>query len=371
VVLTAAVAVAFPILSGRTTPPIALAQAAQQALSDARSADAGRWATDELRAAEAAFRAAQAEQRKQEVRLLPTRDFRAAAAMWEGATQAAEHARTLAMTYVGRARNDAREALSSAAEALRGAQAFGEAMHLAAAERRALQRASLAQQEAQHLYDAGDFVAAATRARAADEMARHVGAGAANLASRYTDSELLARWQRMARDTIDWSKRAGRPAIVVYKEKHRLMLYDDGRLVRVYACDLGSSAVNDKMLSGDNATPEGKYKVLRKRTDSIYKLALLLDYPNADDRAQFERLKRERRIPKSARIGGLIEIHGDGGRGDDWTQGCVALSNQDMRDLFDRVAVQTPVTIVGGDGSGGVFSELVRRHKAATKSQQR
>ena len=59
-----------------------------------------------------------------------------------------------------------------------------------------------------------------------------------------------------------------------------------------------------------------------------------------------------------ARPGGLIEIHGEGGRGEDWTRGCVALSNRDMDDLFRRVAVGTPVTIVGAEDSAGRFATL-------------
>jgi len=71
-----------------------------------------------------------------------------------------------------------------------------------------------------------------------------------------------------------------------------------------------------------------------------------------------------RRIPRGASMGGLIEIHGNGGRGKDWTKGCVALRNSDMDDLFRRTSVGTPVTIVGGDGQG-VFARLVREHAAA------
>ena len=56
---------------------------------------------------------------------------------------------------------------------------------------------------------------------------------------------------------------------------------------------------------------------------------------------------------------------GDGGRGKDWTRGCVALSNSDIDDLFRRVGVGTPVTIVGGDGHGR-FARLVREHGSAS-----
>lgn len=188
---------------------------------------------------------------------------------------------------------------------------------------------------------------------------------AAEAASRYVDRRLVAGWRRMAAETITWSKSTGAKAIVVYKDDHRLTLYDDGGPVRSYPADLGYRAVNDKLRSGDAATPEGKYRVTSRKIHSLYHLALLLDYPNAEDRARFDQLKREGAIPRSAGIGGLIEIHGEGGRGKDWTRGCVALSNPDMEDLFSRVAVGTPVTIVGSDGRGGVFTDLVHKHEAA------
>jgi len=92
-----------------------------------------------------------------------------------------------------------------------------------------------------------------------------------------------------------------------------------------------------------------------------------LNYPNDEDRAQFASLRRQGRIPSNASLGGLIEIHGEGGRGKDWTKGCVALANNDMDDLFRRAAVGTPVTIVGGDGRG-VFARLVRDQVNASNS---
>jgi murein L,D-transpeptidase YafK len=94
---------------------------------------------------------------------------------------------------------------------------------------------------------------------------------------------------------------------------------------------------------------------------SVYHRALLLDYPNAEDKKRFAAAKKRGEIPRASAIGGLIEIHGDGGRGQNWTDGCVALRNADMDDLFARVRLGTRVTIVGGDGSDGAFSSLLAR----------
>jgi murein L,D-transpeptidase YafK len=104
--------------------------------------------------------------------------------------------------------------------------------------------------------------------------------------------------------------------------------------------------------------------VSRKAASAFHK-ALLLDYPNAEDQVEFNRAQRTSQLPRTALIGGLIEIHGEGGQGRDWTRGCVALTNRDIDDLFARVAVGTPVVIVGGDGGDGIFSDLVKNHRAA------
>ncbi|MEZ5072175.1 MAG: L,D-transpeptidase [Bacteroidales bacterium] len=72
-----------------------------------------------------------------------------------------------------------------------------------------------------------------------------------------------------------------------------------------------------------------------------------MDYPNAEDTKRFRNNKKNGRIPGDAEIGGLIEIHGKGGKGSDWTDGCVALRNEDMDAVFAACPNGTRVTIVG------------------------
>jgi murein L,D-transpeptidase YafK len=164
---------------------------------------------------------------------------------------------------------------------------------------------------------------------------------------------------------VAWSRRTGRAAIVVRKDSHLLTLYRGGRRVRDYRADLGYGSIRDKLVAGDGATPEGRYRItVRKgKGQSIYYKALLLDYPNAEDRVAFARARRSGAVARGASPGGLIEIHGEGGRGKDWTKGCVALTNADIDQLFTRVEVGTPVTIVGSDGTGGALTGLVDRHQ--------
>ena len=151
-----------------------------------------------------------------------------------------------------------------------------------------------------------------------------------------------------SQQTIDLSRRTGDSVVLVDKLRHKCFVYRGGGLVRTFDVDLGGT-LWDKMHSGDRATPEGMYRIVKKRPrgDTIYYKALLINYPNEEDRAQFAIAKQKGWVSRRAGIGGLIEIHGEGGRKEDWTLGCVALANRDMDELFQLVNVGTPVTIVG------------------------
>jgi lipoprotein-anchoring transpeptidase ErfK/SrfK len=154
-------------------------------------------------------------------------------------------------------------------------------------------------------------------------------------------------WSRLHKEAVSAS-RSGH-VILVDKVDRKLYVYKNGREVFVFASDLGANWVGDKNLRGDMTTPEGIYRVVTKkkgRHTKFYK-ALLINYPNESDRARFEKNKADGLIPKTAHIGNLIEIHGDGGIGIDWTEGCVALTNSDMDKLFSVSEVNTPVYIVG------------------------
>ncbi len=143
-----------------------------------------------------------------------------------------------------------------------------------------------------------------------------------------------------------------------------MTVYVRGEPVKSYPVELGFNWIADKRLEGDGATPEGRYRIVSRidRAGAEFYRALLIDYPNAEDRVRFVHARRDGDVPAWARVGGLIEIHGGGGRQRDWTNGCVALTNAEIDDLFRRVGVGTPVTIVGSD-SYGPIAEFVDRHK--------
>jgi murein L,D-transpeptidase YafK len=149
------------------------------------------------------------------------------------------------------------------------------------------------------------------------------------------------------------------PKIVVKKAQRQLLLFSAGKLVRTYRIGLGLSPVGDKVRSGDRRTPEGEFYIFTKNDRSAFYLSLGLSYPNPAHaerglrdglitRPQYDAITRALRAkkapPQDTHLGGDIYIHGNGAQSD-WTWGCVALENEDIRELFDAVSVGTPVTI--------------------------
>lgn len=354
------------VASRRGTAIRIASDAARVAVREARAAEAMTWAPDELTAAERASREALAAQRLEETGFWPVPDAARLLRAYAEAERAARGALTLARTRRAEAEGGAASQIEEAGAAVSSSETLALTIHVGAARRRLLAEARSALEEARAYQREGDFKSAAVRARQATALAMGLRDDAAAVAARYADAETVAQWQRWKADTIAWSRREGRAAIVVFKEAHLLTLYVRGEPVKTYQVDLSVNWIADKSLEGDRATPEGRYRVVKRMANlaSIYYKALLLDYPNADDRARFSRGRRSGEVPPSARIGGLIEIHGGGGRRQDWTTGCIALANTDMDDVFGRVDVGTPVTIVGNDDYGALAEFAAKQRNA-------
>lgn len=161
--------------------------------------------------------------------------------------------------------------------------------------------------------------------------------------------EAYPEWKRLVNDAIKSSRAKQSHAIVVDKFARKCYLYYKGEILEEFHIDLGRNWMGGKKHSGDLTTPEGSYKIIDKkeRSRTKYYKALLLNYPNEEDKKRFQANKKNGIIAKNKSIGGLIEIHGEGGQGADWTEGCVALANKDMDRLYAKTSVGTPVIIVG------------------------
>ena len=150
------------------------------------------------------------------------------------------------------------------------------------------------------------------------------------------------------------------PRLVVKKSERRVELYDGEKLIKTYRMALGFAPEGDKEIEGDGKTPLGEFYVFTKNERSRFYLSLGLSYPSADDAARgmrenlispeehdaiLQAIGEKRMPPQKTRLGGEIYIHG-GGAEKDWTWGCMALSNEEMKELFDAVPTGTRVTIL-------------------------
>ncbi len=165
------------------------------------------------------------------------------------------------------------------------------------------------------------------------------------MVARFGDTQQISRWRTLVANAIQRSRSNGGYLIVVNKLDRELTLYKSGQQVKTYSAGMGINYLTDKLYSGDRATPEGEYRVIRKLPASKFYKALLINYPNDEDQRRFAEAKRRGELSKRTQIGGLIEIHGGGTAG--LTNGCVALDDRQILELYNTVEVGTPVVIVG------------------------
>jgi murein L,D-transpeptidase YafK len=135
-------------------------------------------------------------------------------------------------------------------------------------------------------------------------------------------------------------------SIVVEKAQHRLSLYRHGALLRSYLVALGQQPVGDKVRIGDMRTPEGIFRIEARNPESRYHRSLRISYPDAAHRAKARAL--------GVSPGGDIMIHGlparqawvgAAHRDFDWTEGCIAVTNAEIEEIWSAVPVGIPIQI--------------------------
>lgn len=135
--------------------------------------------------------------------------------------------------------------------------------------------------------------------------------------------------------------------VVVRKAERRLLLMRGDRVLRTFDVALGLSPKGPKRREGDFRTPEGNYRLAGRNANSDFFLAIQVNYPGPED---VRRAAAEGEDP-----GGLIMIHGQPNRPSkpleyyqtrDWTNGCIAVSNSDMVDIWLMTPDNTPIQIV-------------------------
>jgi murein L,D-transpeptidase YafK len=134
--------------------------------------------------------------------------------------------------------------------------------------------------------------------------------------------------------------------IVVEKSKRTLKLMDGAKILKTHKVALGGQPVGSKDRQGDHKTPEGIYSVDAKNPNSQFYKALHISYPSQADRTNARKLGMS--------PGGDVEIHGLGSkwgwigakhRLTDWTDGCIAVTNEEIDEIYPLIKVGTPVEI--------------------------
>ncbi|MGJ7904048.1 L,D-transpeptidase family protein [Lysobacter sp. 1R34A] len=128
-------------------------------------------------------------------------------------------------------------------------------------------------------------------------------------------------------------------SIVVDKSERRMRLLRDGKLIRTYSILLGDAPIGHKRQQGDERTPEGAYRISGRNQNSRFHLSLRVSYPNQAD--------RKHASARGVDPGGDIMIHGGTPPGyrRDWTDGCIALTDAQIEEVWSLVPTGTPIRI--------------------------
>lgn len=130
------------------------------------------------------------------------------------------------------------------------------------------------------------------------------------------------------------------------------VMADEKKVLKTYPVVFGFDAVNDKLREGDGCTPEGTFKVYSKYPHKSWSKFIWLDYPTKNSWQKHNQAKKDGKIPKNASIGGEIGIHGvpkgtDGmiALKENWTLGCISLTNEAVNEIYPYLSKGTKVVI--------------------------
>lgn len=169
-----------------------------------------------------------------------------------------------------------------------------------------------------------------------------------------TETVILPKPQKIASGMPIRPDTLNKDSLIIYVDKSRylLMVFYKRQLIRKYRAVFGPNPALNKQMQGDRNTPEGWFTITRLNPRSKYNKYMELSYPNAEYRARFEKLKSRGVIPRNAQIGGNVGIHGIWPGGDNmielgvgWTDGCIAIKNADMDELYKLTGLGTKVVI--------------------------
>jgi murein L,D-transpeptidase YafK len=150
------------------------------------------------------------------------------------------------------------------------------------------------------------------------------------------------------------------PRLIITKKDRKLEVFDGDKLVKTFRISLGFAPIGAKETEGDGKTPEGEFYIYTKNEKSAFYLSLGVSYPSVKDAERglseglisqaehdeiVDAVLKRKMPPQKTQLGGEIYLHG-GGTGKDWTYGCAALADEDIRELFNAIPIGTPIGIL-------------------------
>ncbi|MCX6293904.1 MAG: L,D-transpeptidase family protein [Sphingobacteriales bacterium] len=134
--------------------------------------------------------------------------------------------------------------------------------------------------------------------------------------------------------------------LVVFKSKRQLLAYSDGELIKTYKISLGKVPTGHKEFKGDKKTPEGNYIIDGKNPNSDFYKNLGISYPNKTDKTNAKSIGKE--AGDDVKIHGLqngLGFIGKFHRWFDWTSGCIAVTDEEIDELYNAVKIKTQIEI--------------------------
>jgi len=230
---------------------------------------------------------------------------------------------------------------------------------LSKAQRRQLDKGETLFKESVYLFEKNEFSEAQKKIDLAQEYLPEVLNYSKSVLNDYFKN--YPHWENWINQTLANSRKQNNTCVIIDKYNRKCYVYKIGNMIQSFDIELSENWLGNKKKQGDKNTPEGIYKITKKKSngDSKFHKALLLNYPNESDKERFQLNKQNGIVNKNDKIGSLIEIHGHGGKGYDWTDGCKALTNNDMDKLFDYCNIGTEVSIVGSMLS---FEKIIEKY---------
>jgi L,D-transpeptidase catalytic domain len=329
------------------SPPVGKMKNAREAISLARKNRADVYSSQLFREASDCYDSAMADWKRQNRVFIYKRNYGKVTALAELSSKNASEASEIALNNTTNYKVVLKERLEDLRNLMAEINKIFPTYPLTPEVRNKISMGKMLISESETAFDNGDYLQAEQKiSESKNLLESSYDFASSNLKSYFRS---YPQWKIWADSTIAMSRENHDYSIIVDKFSHKFFVYLDGTIITEFTAELGKNWVGHKRRRGDKATPEGMYRITQKiegDSTTFYK-AFMLDYPNEEDTIKFREAIESGALSPSARIGDMIEIHGNGGKGVDWTAGCVALKDREMDSIFKYINVGTPVTIVG------------------------